>query len=413
MDAYFFRRCVNPMGRWRRFWTDSFYSPSMYMYFDGKLKSEKELEELLFRDLHPAKAKDPIELHHLEKNIRFTSWVRNAYMQKKFGNSEILKKAEKDLKMYADRLPSLDEVNSLFKLRNWNRKPKGSENSLQLRLIQEYENGSGTKCESWGLEELLESIGCCIHGMNEFNLYCERNFVYEFFTSDYANALHKHLLQVSRSIATKEGKSTVTILEIGAGTGKLTNYLNSIRVKNDPALKFVATDTGTWAAKHKYKRVNGVSVEKYDYKTALEKFQPDIVLCSWMPLGEDWTQEIRNTQSVKEYILIGEIDDGCCGHPWRTWGHVNATNNMYKFAKNKGNDSVNDGKSVDIFHWMGRSKEAKQYEQSPTTQTAPLYAKDGFSRVELPISHLQLSRYDRQHYAANSHTIRFTRREKK
>ncbi len=26
---------------------------------------------------------------------------------------------------------------------------------------------------------------------------------------------------------------------------------------------------------------------------------------------------------VEEYILIGEADDGSCGHNWRTWGNPN------------------------------------------------------------------------------------------
>ena len=39
-----------------------------------------------------------------------------------------------------------------------------------------------------------------------------------------------------------------------------------------------------------------------------------------MVLNEDWTAAIRACPTVREYILIGEADDGCCGLPWETWG---------------------------------------------------------------------------------------------
>jgi len=36
-----------------------------------------------------------------------------------------------------------------------------------------------------------------------------------------------------------------------------------------------------------------------------------------MPLGQDWSVAMRAAASVTHYLLIGEIDDGCCGVPWR------------------------------------------------------------------------------------------------
>jgi hypothetical protein len=39
-----------------------------------------------------------------------------------------------------------------------------------------------------------------------------------------------------------------------------------------------------------------------------------------MPMGDDWTASFRKA-GVKEYILIGESDDGNCGCNWETWGN--------------------------------------------------------------------------------------------
>ena len=69
-----------------------------------------------------------------------------------------------------------------------------------------------------------------------------------------------------------------------------------------------------------------------------------MVLCSWMPPGQDWTADFRRPvdiandataygendgdegeepeRLVEEYILIGEADDGTCGHNWHTWGNA-------------------------------------------------------------------------------------------
>ena len=45
-----------------------------------------------------------------------------------------------------------------------------------------------------------------------------------------------------------------------------------------------------------------------------------MVIFSWMPYQEDFTQTIRDCASVNEYILIGKTDFGCCGDMWLTWG---------------------------------------------------------------------------------------------
>jgi len=52
-------------------------------------------------------------------------------------------------------------------------------------------------------------------------------------------------------------------------------------------------------------------------QAALAQHSPHVVLCCWMPLGQDWSVAMRAAASVTHYLLIGEIDDGCCGVPWR------------------------------------------------------------------------------------------------
>ena len=51
-------------------------------------------------------------------------------------------------------------------------------------------------------------------------------------------------------------------------------------------------------------------------QAALAQHSPHVVLCCWMPLGQDWSLAMRAAASVTHYLLLGETDDGCCGVPW-------------------------------------------------------------------------------------------------
>lgn len=130
-----------------------------------------------------------------------------------------------------------------------------------------------------------------------------------------------------------------------------------------PAPTLVATDMvgSTGDVTHSF------AVEAADVATALQRHQPTVVLCAWMSMGADWTAAIRATPSVREYLLIGEVDMGVSGRPWETWG-------------------VGPG------------------------EIAP-YVRDGFERVPLgALAVLQIARSDTPHVRFHSHTVAFRRR---
>ena len=87
--------------------------------------------------------------------------------------------------------------------------------------------------------------------------------------------------------------------------------------------------TGQWQLTKHFR------VEPFSYQEAIRTFQPNMVLASWMPLGEDWTDEIRKCESVEEYILIGEADGGC----WRCMenlGGIEAMTLLVMLRKTRG-----------------------------------------------------------------------------
>jgi hypothetical protein len=250
------------------------------------------------------------------------------------------------------------------------------------------------------LEEILEVSGCHVSSCNAFNALCEEGGIYEFWTEEYVTTLADYLAKRCQDF---DGETVV--IDMGAGDGTLAHFLNkflkerrSNTIHSNAKTKqktrqnnkqyvtptVVATDDGSWKIDPK------ADVEKISVSQALEKYSPFdengkrkhqlIVICSWMPMGIDWTQEFRDN-GVDEYILIGECDDGNCGHNWLTFG----------------NDEFKD--DIDI----GEEPKA----MSPRV-IAP-YKVDGFERRDLEKnSLLQYSRFDSR-VSGSSKTISFRR----
>lgn len=199
----------------------------------------------------------------------------------------------------------------------------------------------------------------------------KKNPVFEFLNEEFIESFSDYLSKRSESLGATED-SPITILEVGAGNGRLSHLLQQkLTSKNSGKVSVIATDSGEWNIKTSF------PVEKIDHKEALEKYQPKIVIFSWMPLGEDCTDDFRATKSVEEYILIGETAGGCCGDEWKTWG------NPHSYDKN------------------GRAKKIKK-------ETVP-YIADGFELEEIAdISKKQICRTDFEKYL-HSHTMSFKR----
>jgi len=183
------------------------------------------------------------------------------------------------------------------------------------------------------LEEILEVAGGHVTQCGPFNAICEDADIYQFWTREYVSHLGRYLQQrLSRDYET-------VIVDVGAGDGLLVDLLREYFGRDDedvslvkepvkkakrvqserprgPAVPtIVATDNGSWNISEKAE-VEELSVEeaiaKYTRKSAEEvgvgelgnKNKQVIVLCSWMPMNEDWTGVFRSHE-VDEYILIG------------------------------------------------------------------------------------------------------------
>ena len=100
-----------------------------------------------------------------------------------------------------------------------------------------------------------------------------------------------------------------TILEVGAGRGIISKYVGNVLNK-----KIILTDSyGWWKYYGRTKNIELADVLKRTYIDAIEEFEPDLIIASWIPFDECWTKDFRKYPFVKGYLLIGEGKGGATG----------------------------------------------------------------------------------------------------
>lgn len=298
-----------------------------------------------------------------------------------------------------------------------------------------------------GLEDILEVVTRgYVKNCGPLNALCQEANFYQLYTREYVQHLGDYLLKrtaarrSSGDAQPQHGKlqnngeyilnetplvSTDTVvLDIGAGDGLLMHCLRDYMERKVMGLsltdsrkgkqkrdnrasknnrqtvipKMVATDDMSWKIFAK------AEVEKLSVEQALEKYTTKastetssngttdetsnerplvIVICSWMPMGQDWTSLFRKA-GVDEYILIGEADDGSCGDNWLTWGNP-------AFCE---------------------AAETTDGDDSPSSPTPP-YIEEGYKRVDMdPLTKYQFSSFDLAN-SKSSKTVSFRRRKQK
>ena len=290
-------------------------------------------------------------------------------------------------------LPTREEIIQIFGMEEWQWDDRANtaesnvdnedkhKNSLMQRRLQKIDNSYDltSPIVEWNLEDVLEVGGCCVHGRSEFNLFAEENQLYEILTLDYVEAL---TLQIRQLRALSPHQTTFSVCEVGAGSGALTHHIKRCleRTGNREGIEIIATDSGAWNLGKRF------AVEPYTNKEALTRFQPDLVLVSWMPAGTDWSASFRRA-GVANYIICGEADDGCTGHNWLTWGNP-------EFREQETDVSI----SI-----------SGQHEKQNKSPLTPLYKRDGYVRQDLvELKKLQLQRYDSAQAPYQSTTVLFS-----
>ena len=338
------------------------------------------------------------------RDSRFLTWARNAYLHAKHGEYELPDA------FYQHELPSYAEARKILSVDGWPRHPavdvatpQAHSDDAKMKHLWDVHAGwrrvhaSKNFEPSWSLEQYLEFYGCGVQGTSTLNMFCEQRGMYEVLTREYVADLARHIRASATLYAA--GNERVKVLEVGAGDGMLTKYLAKELPSSD--FEITATDSGLWN-KSSSSSSSSSSVAKMTYREAIRKLRPSIVICSWMPKGDDWSHEFRKCESLHEYIVIGER--GCCGDPWWTFG-----DNAEGSPKEPEDDFW---AAIDLFDFMHRVKQHQMREKPKLLPRdgRPLHERDGFVMKELVgASKWQLSRYDRSFCPPLSKTISFTK----
>ena len=290
-------------------------------------------------------------------NTPFVKWARLEMLKAKYGDdvkstlmmpkystelSAMLPgiAASKDT-VSPDRPPTLATLTKAFQMMDWTREKDADDVSNRVRAIAKQLGGrvvpipgsailypeipGEADTSLLSLEDILELGGGHVANCGPFNYVCEQAGIYEFWTREYIDGLATYLTDRA-----DRAKGNTVVLDVGAGDGTLAHFLRS--ALEAPAIQgeatstskknisaVVATDDGSWKIRPRFEVENiGVAEAVAKYRQKCDQL---IVLCSWMPMGVDWTAEIW-ANGADEIILIGECDDGNCGDNWLTWGNL-------------------------------------------------------------------------------------------
>jgi hypothetical protein len=341
-----------------------------------------DLEAAVRPALTPTGALD--DLDAWRHNLFFLAWLRSAYLDRKHCASPALAEAEQLHALRPDALLRFSRACELFGLDRarassgaWRPNPPDVA-TRRMRRLRDRARADG-RIDGWSLEDVIEAAGGCVAGRGPFNVFCERHHVHEFLTLELVDALADRLAAsakaaVSAATVSNAGSpGTPTVAEIGAGSGHLAFHLGGRLAER--GVRFFASDARP--RRSPFSRSGRVDAECY--RTTLQRRRPHVVLCAWMPMGVDWTEDLRRA-GVFEYLLLGEADNGNCGHNWRTFG----------------NPAFADGAPAD---GAGRISE-------------PPFSADGYDKSYLDdLSRLMLQRFDSEEYpSGSSRAVAFRRR---
>lgn len=134
--------------------------------------------------------------------------------------------------------------------------------------------------------------------------WANRHMVYQLPNTEFVHGLSNKIRDIEPR----------TILEVGAGRGIVSKYIG-----NNLNKKIILTDSYSWRNNDgRVKNMEYTGVLKRSYIEAIEEFEPDLIIASWIPYNECWTKDFRKYPFVKGYILIGE-GRGCATGSEEDW----------------------------------------------------------------------------------------------
>lgn len=135
----------------------------------------------------------------------------------------------------------------------------------------------------------------------------------ELLTKEFVESLATYLGKRCTSLSLSDKNSTILLFGQLNTVPQLTTFLGQTKKVPVEILGISLSDTDDYFASSNPAR-DVKAIEEYT-----KQYQPQIVVCCWMPAHTDYTAYWRH-HNVLEYILIGERTTGHCGQAWATYG---------------------------------------------------------------------------------------------
>ncbi|NQV13211.1 MAG: hypothetical protein HQ530_02810 [Parcubacteria group bacterium] len=147
-------------------------------------------------------------------------------------------------------------------------------------------------------EEILQVFGLK-GGQDDFYKYCREDYeMYEIPTREFVADLGGYLEKRMTSLGSSPD-NPITILGLGDGDGRLSHFLKQyLAERMSGEFNIIAVDNGSYGIEPVF------PVEYMECEEAIDRYQPGIAISAWP--GGHWQPKLRNTESVQEYIYIGE-----------------------------------------------------------------------------------------------------------
>ena len=233
-------------------------------------------------------------------------------------------------RMFSPRyLPTRQEVVDAFRLdipgpENW-RFTKHNDGVELARRVEDYNRDFSGIFHNMSFATFVAHFMDTHMSALPLKFHCKATATLLIPTQEYINTLADYLVKRAKAYKAED----VPILEVGAGTGRLSFLLNETEAFKEAGLKCIATDIQPLMnpfmvgyGRSERHRFQAFDVEAINENEAVEKYQSAIILCQMMPNGVDWPAGWRKHKSLCEYVLVGPSDGVACGRPWDTWGVV-------------------------------------------------------------------------------------------
>jgi hypothetical protein len=176
-------------------------------------------------------------------------------------------------------------------------------------------------------------VAACFPGVREWPVPLKQYFeshnrpYFELLTQESVNAWADYLVA-----AWGDHPSVVWILEVGAGSGRLSHFLYLALEQRAPGrFVVIATDSGAWQLPHYF------PVEQLNAEDAIQLYHPEVVLACWSVIKD--LQALCRRYRVPELLMIGETN--CCDSMVETYNYPDPE------------DIVVDGYRLDVLEAVG------------------------------------------------------------